>query len=121
MAATTAIAGYGGSITGPTGFVEVTNWKLSITTEKLDSTNMGSSQYKEVIGGLSGAEGSATIQGTAIPSRGTLVAATLKTKATGGATISGSILVDKVDINVPVEGKVSYDVSFAFSGSVTVA
>mgnify|MGYP001262045597 CR=1 FL=1 len=121
MAATTAIAGYGGSIAGPGGFTEVTQWKLTVSTDKLDGTNMSSLQYKEYIGGLSGAEGSATCQGTAIPARGVLSAATLKTKATDGATISGSILVDKVDVNVPVDGKVTYDVSFAFSGSVTIA
>jgi hypothetical protein len=120
MAATTAIAGYGGSISGPTGFTEVAQWKLSISTEKLDSTNMGSSQYKEWIGGLSGAEGSATTQGTVIPARGTLAACTLKTKSTGGATIAGSIMVDKVDVGVPVDGKVTYDISFVFSGSVTI-
>jgi hypothetical protein len=121
MAATTAIAGFGGSITGPTGFTEVTNWKLTVTTDKLDGTNMGSAQYKEYIGGLSGAEGSCTTQGTAIPARGTLAACTLKTKATGGASITGSIIVDKVDVGVPVDGKVTYDVSFAFSGSVGIA
>lgn len=120
MAATTAIAGYGGSISAGTGWTEVTNWKLSVTYDKLDATNMGSSQYKEYIGGLSGAEGTATTQGTAIPARGTLVAATLKTKSTGGATFTGSIIVDKVDIGAPVDGKVTYDISFAFSGSVTI-
>lgn len=120
MAATTSIAGYGGSITGPTGFTEVTQWKLTVTTDKLDATNMSSAQYKEFVGGLSGAEGTCTTQGTVIPARGTLNAATLKTKSTGGATITGSIIVDKVDVGVPVDGKVTYDVSFAFSGSVTV-
>lgn len=120
MAATTAIAGYGGSITGPTGFSEVTQWKLTVTTDKLDATNMSSAQYKEFVGGLSGAEGTATTQGTVIPARGTLSSATLKTKDIDGATISGSIIVDKVDVGVPVDGKVTYDISFAFSGSVSI-
>jgi len=120
MAATAAISGFSGSITGPTGFTEVTQWKLSVAQDKLDGTNMGSAQYKEYIGGLSGAEGSCTTQGTVIPARGTLSACTLKTKTTGGATITGSILVDKVDVGVPVDGKVTYDISFAFSGSVTI-
>lgn len=120
MAATAAIAGYGGSISGPTGFTEVGQWKLSLSNDKLDATNMSSAQYKEWIGGLSGAEGTATTQGTVIPARGTLAAATLKTKSSGGATIAGSIIVDKVDIGVPTDGKVTYDVSFVFSGSVTI-
>ena len=46
MAATAAISGYSGSITGPTGFTEVTQWKLSVSQDKLDATNMGSAQYK---------------------------------------------------------------------------
>lgn len=118
--ATTSIAGYGGTITGPTGFTEITQWKLTISTDKLDATNMSSAQYKEYIGGLNGAEGSCTTQGTLIPARGTLAAATLQTKASGGATFTGSIIVDKVDINNPVDGKVTYDVNFTFSGSVGV-
>jgi hypothetical protein len=122
MAATAAISGYGGSISG-TGFSEVTSWKLTVSQDKLDATLMNATTpgYKEFIGGLSGAEGTCTTQGTAIPSRGMLQACTLKTKATGGATITGSIIVDKVDIGVPVDGKVTYDVSFAFSGSVSIA
>ena len=120
MAATAALSGFSGSITGPTGFTEVTQWKLSVSQDKLDATNMGSAQYKEWVGGLSGAEGSATTQGTVIPARGTLAACTLKTKSTGGATITGSIIVDKVDVGVPVDGKVTYDISFAFSGSVSI-
>ena len=117
MSATTAIAGYSGSFTGPTGVSEVTQWKAAITTDKLDATNMGSGGWKEYIAGLIGMEGSATCQGTAIPSRG-LAAGTLDTGA--GPVFSGSVFVDKVDVNVPVDGKVTYDVSFAFTGSITV-
>lgn len=116
MAATTAIAGYGGSLSGPTGISEVTQWKAAITTDKLDATNMGSGGWREFIPGLIGMEGTCTCQGTAIPSRG-LSAATLDTS---GPTFTGSVFVDKVDVNVPVDGKVTYDVSFAFTGSITV-
>jgi len=124
MAATVSIAGFGGSVTLGSALVEVNQWKLSLTTDKLDATNMGSAQYKEYIAGLSGAEGSLTCQGTADPpalSTSTLVAISLKTKSTGGATIAGSGLVKSVSINTPVDGKVSYDVSFVFSGSVGIS
>jgi len=117
MTATTAIAGYGGSLTGPTGISEVTQWKAAISTDKLDATNMGSGGWKEYIPGLIGMEGSCTCQGTAIPSRG-LNAATLDTGT--GPSFTGSVFIDKVDVNVPVEGKVTYEVSFAFTGSITV-
>jgi len=117
MAATVAVAGYGGTFTGPTGIGEITQWKASISTDKLDATNMSGGGWKEYIAGLIGMEGSATTQGTAIPSRG-LNAATLTTN--GGPTFTGSVFIDKVDVNVPVDGKVTYDVSFAFTGSITV-
>ena len=117
MAATTAIAGYGGSFSGPTGIVEVTQWKATISTDRLDATNMGSGGWKEYIPGLIGCEGSATCQGTAIPSRG-LAAGTLDTGT--GPSFTGSVFVDKVDVNNPVDGKVTYDMSFAFTGSITV-
>lgn len=120
MAATTAVAGYDGSITGPSGMTEVINWNLDVTVEELDATSMASSGWKEFIEGLRGASGSASVQGTVIPTRG-LSAATLKTKSTGGSTISGSILINRVGIGVPVDGKVTYDVGFSFTGSVAIA
>ena len=117
MAATTAIAGYGGSLTGPKGIVEVTQWKGSISTDKLDVTNMGSGGWKEYIAGLIGMDGSCTCQGTAIPARGL---SAMSLESNGGPTFSGSVFVDKVDVNVPVDGKVTYDVSFSFTGSIAV-
>lgn len=120
MAATTAIAGYDGSITGPTGMGEVTQWKLDITTAQLDATSMASGGYEEFIAGLIGASGNANTQGTVLPSRG-LSAITLKTKSTGGITLSGSAIIGKVGINDPVDGKISYDVDFKMTGSITIA
>lgn len=119
MAATTAIAGFDGSLTGPTGLVEVKNWKLDVTTEALDATSMSSGGYKEFVEGLKGASGSFTSQGTAIPARG-LSAMTLKTKSTGGATITGSAIVNSVSVGDPVDGLVTYDGSFVFTGSVGI-
>jgi len=120
MAATTAIAGYDGSFSGPTGISEVINWNVDVTTEELDATSMSSGGWREFIEGLKGASGTASVQGTAIPARG-LSAATLKTKSTGGATITGSVLVNRVGIGVPVDGKVTYDVAFSFTGSVGIS
>lgn len=117
MAATTAVAGYGGTFTGPTGLIEVTQWKASIGTDKLDATNMSGGGWKEYIPGLIGMDGSCTCQGTAIPTRG-LNAGTLTSNS--GPTFTGSVFIDKVDINAPVDGKVTYDVSFSFTGSIAV-
>lgn len=117
MAATVAVAGYGGTLTGPTGISEVTQWKAAITTDRLDATNFGSGGWKEYIPGLIGMDGTCTCQGTAIPARG-LNAGTLTSN--GGPTFTGSVFIDKVDVNVPVDGKVTYDVSFSFTGSIAV-
>ena len=81
---------------------------------------MGNGGFEEFIDGLQGANGTAVCQGTAIPQRG-LSAATLKTQSTGGATISGSIRIGEVGTGVEVAGKVTYDVAFKFTGSITVA
>lgn len=120
MAATTAISGHDGSFTGPTGVVEITQWKVDLSVAELDATNMSSAGWMEYIEGLKGASGSATTQGTAVPARG-LSAATLKTKSTGGASITGSVLVRRVSVNNPVNGKVTYDLDFIFTGSVAVS
>jgi hypothetical protein len=120
MAATTAISGHDGSISGPSGMGEVTQWKCELTVKELDATSMGSAGYEEYIEGLKGASVSATCQGVSLPTRG-LSAITLKTKSSGGITISGSVLISKVGIADPVDGKVTYDIDGKFTGSITIA
>ena len=124
MAASTSIAGFGGSVTGLTGVTEVKNWKIDLKIAKLDATCMagstgtGSLGWEEYIAGLQGASGSFTSGGTVAPSRGADAAATF---STGSITISGSIFIERATANVPVDGSVSYDCEFAFSGAATVA
>lgn len=120
MTATTAISGHDGSITGPTGMTEVINWKADITVKELDATSMASGGYEEFIEGLKGASFSGSCQGTTLPARG-LSAVTLKTKSTGGITVSGSAIIGKVGITDPVDGKVTYDFDGKFTGSVAIA
>jgi hypothetical protein len=55
-----------------------------------------------------------------IPARG-LSAVTLKTKQTGGATITGSAIIEKVGVTDPVDGKVTFDFDGKFTGSITVS
>lgn len=120
MAAPTSIAGFDGSIAGPTGVVEVKNWKCDLRTAKLDATSMGSNGYEEFIAGLQGGSGSFTSGGTVAPSRG-LSAATLMTKSTGGMTLTGSIFIERATVNVPVDGMVSYDCEFSWTGSIGIS
>jgi hypothetical protein len=123
----TSIAGYGGSVTGLTGVTEVKNWKIDLKIAKLDATCMagttgtGSVGWEEYIAGLQGASGSFTSGGTVAPSRGADAAASFITKTSGGIEISGSIFIERATVNDPVDGAVSYDCEFAFSGSVSVA
>lgn len=120
MAATTAISGHDGSISGPTGMTEVTNWKCDITIKELEATSMASAGYEEFIEGLKGATFSGSCQGTVLPARG-LSAVTLKTKSTGGISVAGSAIIGKVGITDPVDGKVTYDFDGKFTGSITIS
>ena len=117
---TAAISGHDGSITGPTGMSEVIDWKAEITTREIEATSMGSAGYEEFITGLKGATFNGTCQGTTLPSRG-LSAVTLKTKSTGGVTVSGSAIIGRVGITDPVDGRVTYDFDGKFTGSVAIA
>ena len=117
---TAAISGHDGSITGTTGMSEVIDWKAEITTREIEATSMGSGGYEEFIEGLKGATFNGTCQGTILPSRG-LSAVTLKTKSTGGITISGLAIIGRVGVTDPVDGRVTYDFDGKFTGSVTIA
>jgi hypothetical protein len=119
MAASASLAGYGGSVSGPTGVTEVKNWKCDLKTAKLDATSMDSAGWEEFIAGLQGGSGSFTSGGTVAPTRG-LSAATMKTKSTGGMTLTGSIFLERATVNVPVDGSVSYDCEFSWSGSIAI-
>ncbi len=118
--ATTAIAGYGGSIEGPSGMSEVISWNADVVTESLDATSMAGGGWKEFIEGLKGVTVSANVQGSVAPATG-MSACTLKTKASGGSSFTGSVHLHRVGIGVPVDGKVTYDVEMNFTGSVAIA
>lgn len=117
---TAAIAGFDGSVSGPTGASEVKDFTINLTTEALDTTSFDSGGYREFIEGLKGATGSFTSQGTAPVSRG-ICTATFKTKSSGGATIAGSILVSQAAVSTPVEGVVTCACDFSFTGSITIS
>lgn len=113
--ATAAVAGYGGSITGVSG--EVLNWSCDVTVEALDATSMASGGWREFISGLKGATGSAEFQGATAPSTGAVETLTLNS---GTNTISGAAIVTRVATNVPVDGKVTWNIDFSYTGIVTL-
>ncbi len=118
--ATAAIAGYDGSVSGPSGVSEVTQWEIDLTVDSVDATSFDSNGWHEFIAGLQGANGSFTAIGSP-PATGAASSATFKTKSTGGKSISGDIIVTSVKYTTPVEGRVEYAATFQFTGEVTVA
>lgn len=115
--ATSAICGSGGVVT-VTGVTEVTKWEITRTVDSIPATSFSSNGWVEKVACLTGATGSFTsIGGPSAVGAGT---GTFKTKSTGGISIAGSIIVTKVTINTPVDGIVSFDHDFTFTGTVTV-
>jgi hypothetical protein len=118
--ATSALCGSGGVVTGVGSVSEVTRWTIDQTIEALDATSMASNGWKERIACLKGATGSFTCVGVA-PAVGPDASVTFKTASVGGYTISGGIIISKVTVNTPVDGVVSFDAEFVFTGTITVS
>ena len=117
--ATTAIAGYGGSVTGSAG-TEIKKWSATIKVTMLDATSMASAGWEEFVAGLQGCSGSFDCIGTA-PAK-TTTAATLTLKGNASRlTISGNAMIESVAYNVPVEGLLGYTATFRYTGAVTVS
>jgi hypothetical protein len=117
--ATIAISGKAGAITGPSGLAEVTRWSCDVEYELLDATSMESNGYAEYVLGLQGASGTLDAIGTppALGSVGTLV---LKTKTTGGRSITGAALIEKVSYTSAVDGRVEFGAAYKLKGTVTL-
>ena len=121
MAATTAISGHDGSITGPTGMGEVIDWNANLSTKLLPATSMASAGYEEDILGLKSGEFSGTCQGIVIPAMGLVASVVLKTKSTGGSSITGSANISGVGVKTGADQKVTYDFKGKFTGAFVVA
>ena len=118
---TAALCGMNGTVTGVTGITEITRWQIDQTIDALDATSMSSAGWKERIACLKGATGSFTTigdEGVVGPD----ASAVFDTKSgAGGYSISGNIIISKITINTPVDGVVSFDHEFVFTGTITVA
>lgn len=118
---TAALAGYAGVVSGPSGIGEITNWTLNIEIAALDATSMDSAGWREYIAGLQGVTGSFRSIKSKLTMNGTAVSLTLQTATASGVSISGSAFLIKETPSVPVDGVVSWDFDFVFTGSVTIA
>lgn len=114
--ASSAICGSGGSITG-TGATEIVFWEITQTVDAIDASSMASAGWKERVACLKGASG--TFKSIAVSSTVGAHAGCVFLDAAGGYSISGNIVISKITVGTPVDGVVSFDHSFSFTGTVT--
>lgn len=93
---------------------------IAQTVDIPDATSMSSGGWHEYIACLKGASGTLTCIGAKPNPEGGPTSATFKTKATGGYNIAGNIIIQKTTVGTPVDEKVTFDVSFVFTGTITV-
>ncbi len=85
--------------------------------DAIDATSFDSNGFKELIACLKGATGSFKSYVKRDIGATTLSLAV----AAGKFTISGSVIINKIDTETPVDGVVDHTHSFVFTGQVTVS
>ena len=113
---TAALCGLSGTVTGPTGVTECTNWEATLNVAAEDATSFNSDGWRERIACLKG--GSGTFRSIGHPSVVGAGTGSFKTSATG-LTIGGAIIITKIDTETPVNGIVSFAHSFNFTGAIS--
>jgi len=127
-----AIAGKGGSFkVGAVVVSELSNWKLDINEDTLDTTNFGSAGWKEFIAGLK--EWSGSVEGTWNVATDATGQKALQDALLGGTTVSvelnldgthkytGTAFVKKIGVGVPVGDKVTFSAELTGTGALTYA
>lgn len=118
--ATAALCGMNGSVTGPSDVTEVTYWEINQNVDAQDATSISSAGWKERIACLKGATGNFRSIGE--PSKiGKHDTCTFKDASVGGYTISGNIIISRITHGTPVDGIVSFNHEFSFTGAVTAS
>ena len=117
---TAAIVGKNGSVSGPSGGAEITEWNHTLTTELVEASSMSSSGNREWIQGLTGGEGSFTAIGSNVVV-GSVTSLVLQVGNTAGdLKLSGAALIESTEVGTPVDGRVEYTASFKYTGAITV-
>jgi len=115
--ATNALCGMGGSVAGATGALEITNWEITQTIAAQEATSFASNGWKERIACLKGATGNFKSIG-ASSTVGKHAVCVFK-DAAAGYTISGAIVISKIQVSTPVDGIVSFNHDFTVTGIFT--
>jgi hypothetical protein len=115
---TAALCGYAGSISGPAGATECTNWEVTLNVDAQDATSMDSAGWKVKIACLKGANGTfRTVGGSSTVGKHTNCS--FQDAPTGGVSVDGDIVISKINISTPVDGIVSFVHDFNFTGDIT--
>jgi len=112
---TSAVCGYSGTVTGPAGVTEVTQWEVTLNVAAEEATSMASGGFKEKIACLR----SGTFTFRSIGHAAAMGACSISLSTGHGLTIGGSGIVSKCDIETPVSGIVSYNHSGTFTGAIS--
>ena len=110
---TAALCGMNGTLTG-TSALEVAAWEINLTNDAPDATSFESNGWKERVPCLIGANG--TFKSIGQSSTVGLHAGCNFTTGGGGSTISGDIIISRITIGTPVDGIVTFDHEFVFTG-----
>ena len=124
--ATVALSGKSGTATGEgmRSATEIKNWSATITVDALDATSMASAGWKESIVGLMGGTGTFVAIGTSPISgiKGQTGAASIALKTSDtGATITADAIITSCEVGVPVDGVVTYNCAFTFTGEIAIS
>ena len=117
--ATAAICGSAGSVTGATGATEVSFWEITLAIDAVEATSFASAGWKERVPCLRGASGSFKSIGSSSTVGKHNACAFID--QIGHETISGTIVISKITVGTPVDGIISFNHEFSFTGTVTAA
>ena len=112
--ATQALCGYAGTVTGVAGG-EIKEWNISLVNDAPEATSFESDGWKEFVPCLVSGSGSFKSN---MPAE---VGATSGQFEDGGSgiTISGDIIITKITDTTPVDGIVTFNQDFVFTGKIT--
>lgn len=113
---TSALAGYGGSITGLAGTTEIKSWNMNIVNDILDATSLGSG-WRENIVGLSGGNGQFVAIGSCALTTTTYAGVAFKV-SNSGKTLTCDIKVSNANVVDEVDGIITYTVDFTVCGAI---
>jgi len=117
MCATAALCGMNGSITG-TSALEMVSWEITLTIDAPEATSFASAGWKERVPCLMGATGTFRSIGQ---SSTVGLHTTCVFKCSGaGPQVGGDIIISRIAVGTPVDGIVTFDHDFTFTGSVSL-